>query len=155
MHFSVRLDFKLQGNNDLFYCKQMKMAIKVSMKIVFCSFTVDAMWVWNWERDWERDCSKWKRKECLRNCCTFAIHLLSIAQNYIGLPNHCIAVLKYIASQEKSFKLLLFIYELPKSTPFTKLLFIGQLSSATHYKRAAVKINGILTTECRHTQAIW
>ena len=50
MHFSVRLDFKLQGNNDLFYCKQMKMAIKVSMKIVFCSFTVDAMQVLNWQK---------------------------------------------------------------------------------------------------------
>ena len=135
MHFSVRLNFKLLENIHIFYCKQTKMAIKVSTKCVVCSFTVDAMWVWNWQKigreiaasgkeknvcviaaalmppstfsqlhpitlelklhwiwnwqtnreDWERDCSGWKSKECLRNCCCTAIlHLISIAQNYIG-----------------------------------------------------------------------
>ena len=87
MHFSVRLNFKLVGNNYQFYCKQMKMAIKVSTKFV-CLFIHSRCNVsLKLAKDWERDCSEWKRKECLRNCCCTdaTLHLLSIAPNYIGI----------------------------------------------------------------------
>ena len=44
----------------------MKMAIKVSMKIVFCSFTVDAMWVLNWQKiGWEIAASGKEKNVCV------------------------------------------------------------------------------------------
>ena len=141
----------------------MKMAIKLPMKIVFCSFTV-YMCICEFE-NWEEI-----GKDLKKNVCATSTALQHKALHY---PRNYIVMLLHKNTKHRrgshpnfhnpgeSFKKTKNSWELPTKKPvrvsertIKSLFTLVQLFIAIWWKRIGAKTNGILTTECAFINAL-